>query len=128
MSFGLILTLMIQLKTFLRVIDNSGGLVAECINSLKKSAGPGDEIVVAIKQAKPSVFKVKRGDVCRALVVRTRAGTSRPDGSHVSFGDNACVLLNRQGQPLGNRVMGVVAMETRQPRWAKVASLATQFV
>lgn len=72
--------------------------------------------------------KLKRGQVARAIVVRTKKETIRKDGSSIKFDDNACVMINKQGQPLGNRVLGAIAMETRQKRWAKIAALAPKIV
>ncbi|KAJ3195468.1 Peroxisomal membrane signal receptor PTS1 [Irineochytrium annulatum] len=138
----------IQLKTLLKVIDNSGAIVVglislaalshlslclECINVMggMKTASLGDEIVCVVKKARPmsnettqAVGKLKKGDVARALVVRTRKEVRRLDGTYIKFDDNAAVLINKGGQPLGNRVMGVIANECRQKRWAKIASLA----
>jgi ribosomal protein L14 len=126
---------MIQLKSFLKVIDNSGALVVECINVMggARIAKLGDEIVVSVKKARPlnldiKQVKLKKGDVCRALVVRTKKETMRMDGSFVKFGDNAVVMLNKQGQPLGNRVLGPIAAECRQKRWAKIASMAPKII
>ena len=126
---------MIQLKSFLKVIDNSGALIVECINVMggARIASLGDEIVVSVKKARPLVDlskqqKLKKGDVCRALVVRTRKETSRQDGTFIKFGDNAVVMLNKQGQPLGNRVIGPIAQECRQKRWGKIAALAPKII
>ena len=122
---------MIQMKTFLKAIDNSGALVVECINVIgkKRIATVGDEIVVSVKQAKPMLnIKLKKGDVLRALVCRTKSRVMRNDGCYIQFGDNACVLLNKQGQPIGSRIIGPIAAECRQKRWAKVASLATRVI
>ncbi|KAI8925580.1 ribosomal protein L14b/L23e [Entophlyctis helioformis] len=136
---------MIQMKTFLKVIDNSGALVVECINVMgrRRIASVGDEIVCAVKKAKPAAIgtaatagsssgaggqKLKKGDVARALVVRQRKEIRRLDGSFISFDDNAVVMLNKQGQPLGNRVMGAIARECRQKRWAKIVSMAPKVI
>ncbi|KAJ3270917.1 hypothetical protein HDV01_007314 [Terramyces sp. JEL0728] len=128
---------MIQLKSFLKVIDNSGALVVECINVMGGSrvASVGDEIVCAVKKARPllptesrGAIKLKKGDVARALVVRTHKEVRRLDGSYIKFDDNAVVMLNKQGQPLGNRIMGPIASECRQKRWAKVAALAPKII
>ncbi|KAJ1673003.1 54S ribosomal protein L38, mitochondrial [Spiromyces aspiralis] len=130
---------MIQMKSRLNVIDNSGALVAECIKVLKnaKWASVGDEIVIAVKKARPisektaanmSAAKIRKGDVRRALIVRTKKGIRRPDGRVVTFDDNACVLLNNQRQPLGSRILGLVAAELRYKNWAKVVSLAPKVV
>jgi large subunit ribosomal protein L14 len=122
---------MIQLKTFLKCIDKSGALVVECINVIggKKIASLGDEIVCSVKKArqidpKDTRTKLKAGEVARALVVRCRKEVRRKDGSYIKFDDNACVMLNKQGQPLGNRVLGPVSAECRQNKWAKIVSMA----
>ncbi|KAJ3412961.1 hypothetical protein HDV05_008676 [Chytridiales sp. JEL 0842] len=117
------------------VIDNSGALVVECINVMggSRTASLGDEIVCVVKKARPAVSdsassqaagKLKKGDVARALVVRTKQDVRRLDGTYIRFDDNACVMLNKQGQPIGNRVLGVIANECRQKRWTKITSLA----
>jgi large subunit ribosomal protein L14 len=122
------------------VIDNSGALLAECINVIGKSSAAkvGDEIVCVVKKARPIVEglssstanagKVKKGDVLRGLVVRTKGISHRWDGSSISFDDNAVVMLNKQGQPVGNRILGVVAEECRQKRWAKVVAMAPKII
>ncbi|KAJ2792248.1 54S ribosomal protein L38, mitochondrial [Coemansia guatemalensis] len=130
---------MIQLKSRLNVIDNSGALVAECIKVLRnaRAANIGDEIVVAVKKARPisektssslSAAKIRKGDVRRAVIVRTRKEIRRPDGRYVRFDDNACVLLNNQQQPLGSRILGLVAAELRFKNWVKIVSLAPRVV
>ncbi|KAI8909901.1 ribosomal protein L14b/L23e [Powellomyces hirtus] len=136
---------MIQLKSLCKVIDNSGALLVECINVLggARHASLGDEIVCVVKKARPAVVetgptsaaaaaavvsKLKKGEVGRALVVRTRKEVRRLDGSYVRFDDNAVVMLNKQGQPLGNRVLGAVANECRQKRWSKIISMAPKVV
>ncbi|KAJ2763042.1 54S ribosomal protein L38, mitochondrial [Coemansia nantahalensis] len=130
---------MIQLKSRLTVIDNSGALVAECIKVLRNArwAEVGDEIVVAVKRARPisdktsaalSAAKIRKGDVRRAVIVRTKKEIRRPDGRYVRFDDNACVLLNNQQQPLGSRILGLVAAELRFKNWIKIVSLAPQVV
>lgn len=97
----------------------------------------GDEIVCVVKRAKPipatmvgqaAQIKVKKGDVKRALVVRTRKEMARPDGRYIKFDDNACILLNNKKEPLGTRILGVVAAELRQKNWVKAASLAPRIV
>ncbi|GEQ70192.1 hypothetical protein JCM33374_g3868 [Metschnikowia sp. JCM 33374] len=128
---------MIYLKTLLKVVDNSGAQIAECINVLrhkpKNCAKVGDQITVVIKQAKPmnseitgqsANNRVKRRDICRAVVVRTKAPFRRPDGSVVRFDDNACVLINKNGDPLGTRVSSVVAKELKALEYNKVVALA----
>ncbi|KAJ1732251.1 54S ribosomal protein L38, mitochondrial [Coemansia biformis] len=130
---------MIQLKSRLNVIDNSGALVAECIKVLRNArwAEVGDEIVVAVKRARPisdktsaslSAAKIRKGDVRRAVIVRTKKEIRRPDGRYVRFDDNACVLLNNQQQPLGSRILGLVAAELRFKNWVKIVSLAPRVV
>ncbi|KAI0216827.1 54S ribosomal protein L38, mitochondrial, partial [Massospora cicadina] len=126
---------MIQLKSCLNVIDNSGALVAECIKCLRGAsvASLGDEIVVTIKKAKPidinlrlnsAQNKIKKGDVRRAVIVRVKKEVLRQDGRYIRFDDNACVLLNNAKQPIGTRVLGLVAKEVREKNWLKVVSLA----
>ncbi|KAL2914776.1 54S ribosomal protein L38, mitochondrial [Polyrhizophydium stewartii] len=130
---------MIQMKTFLKVIDNSGALVVECINVMgrRSVAAVGDEIVCSVKKAKPPTTsaqvsgpsqKLKKGDVARALVVRQRKEIRRLDGSYISFDDNAVVMLNKQGQPIGNRVLGPIARECRQKRWGKIVAMAPRVI
>jgi ribosomal protein L14 len=130
---------MIQLKSVLNVIDNSGAKLVECIKVIKgKSASLGDQITVVVKEARPlpatgkSVSnlanKVKRGDVKRAVIVRTRKEVQRQDGRLIRFDDNACVLINNDGQPIGTRILGVVANELRLKKYAKVVSLAPKVV
>jgi len=131
------------LKATMMVIDNSGALVAECVNVLKNKssfglARTGDEIVVVVKKARPYVAtgntsaslvqKVKKGDVRRAVVVRTKKEQRRPDGRYIRFDTNAAVLLNNKKEPLGSRVNGVVSAELRTKGWSRIASLATKVV
>lgn len=127
---------MIYHKTLLNVIDNSGAQIAECIKVLRHGprnfAKVGDEITVVIKEARPirtdlgqtSNNRVKRRDICRAIVVRTKAPFRRPDGSYIRFDDNACVLINKNGDPLGTRVSSVVAKELRDLEYKKILALA----
>ncbi|KAG0260488.1 hypothetical protein BG011_001857 [Mortierella polycephala] len=128
---------MLQLKSIINVIDNSGAVWAECIRVLHggQYARIGDKIVVVVSKAKANatatatgIPKVKKGDVRHALIVRARKETMRPDGRYVRFDDNACVLLNKQGEPLGTRVLGVVSGELRQKRWMKLLSLAPKVI
>ncbi|WFD30034.1 54S ribosomal protein L38, mitochondrial [Malassezia sp. CBS 17886] len=135
---------MLGLKSTMSVIDNSGGLVAECINVLrfKSSLGlgrVGDEVVVVVQKARPiptnqipggsaNTLKVRRGDVRHAVIVRTKKEYQRPDGRVVKFDDNACVLLNNRKEPLGTRVNGVVSSELRARGWGKILSLAPKVV
>ena len=110
---------MIQPRTMLDVADNSGARKVQCIRvmggSNKKYATIGDTIIVAVKEATPD-GSVKKGDVARAVVVRTAKEIRRPDGSHIKFDRNAAVLLNPQNNPIGTRIFGPVARELRD-RW-----------
>lgn len=119
---------MIQMQSVLGVTDNSGAKKVMCIKVLGGShhmiASLGDIIVVSIKEAIPN-GKVKKGEVHRALIVRTKYNTKRQDGSIIRFDDNAVILLNKQGEPLGTRV-GVVARELRAKKFSKVLSLAVE--
>ncbi|KAJ6516823.1 mitochondrial 54S ribosomal protein YmL38/YmL34 [Mycena vitilis] len=121
-----------------QIIDNSGALVAECVNVLKQKVNNGwgsvgDEIVVVIQRARPvsaaaassvTAVKVRRGDVRRAVIVRTRKAVRRPDGRYIRFDDNAAVLLNNKREMLGTRIGGVVSADLRMKGWGKIASLA----
>ncbi|OMJ11847.1 54S ribosomal protein L38, mitochondrial [Smittium culicis] len=128
---------MIQMKSRLFVIDNSGALIVECIKVLRnaKWASTGDEIVVSVKNARPiadgttvSANRIKKGDVRRALIVRTKKEIRRPDGRFVRFDDNACVLINSQKQPIGSRILSLVSRELREKNWVKVVSLAPKVI
>lgn len=120
---------MIQMQSILNVADNSGGKKVMCIKVLGGShhmiAGLGDVIVVSIKEAIPN-GKVKKGDVHRALIVRTKKGVRRQDGSTIKFDSNAVVLLNKQGEPIGTRVFGPVTRELRSKKFVKIVSLAEE--
>ena len=120
---------MIQMQSRLEVADNSGARKVQCIKVLggskRKYAGLGDVIVVSVKEASPN-GKVKKGDVVQAVIVRTRKAIRRDDGSYIRFDENAAVLLNKQGQPLGNRVFGPVARELRGRDFMKIVSLAPE--
>jgi large subunit ribosomal protein L14 len=120
---------MIQTQSNLEVADNSGAKRVECIKVLggskRKYAGIGDVIVVSVKEAIPN-GKVKKGEVCQAVIVRTKFSIAREDGSHIRFGENAAVLLSKQGQPIGNRVFGPVARELRAKSFMKIVSLAPE--
>jgi len=122
---------MIQQETRLKVADNSGGKIALCIRVLggsrRKYAGVGDIIVVTIKTAIPH-SNIKSGDVVRAVVVRTKSSARRDDGTHIRFDENACVLINNAGEPLGTRVFGPVAKELRDKNFTKIISLAPEVV
>ena len=105
---------MIQVQTQMTVADNSGAKKVSCIRVLggtrRRYAGVGDIVIVAVKEALPH-SKVKKGDVMRAVVVRTVKETRRPDGSYIKFDDNSAVLINPQGDPIGTRIFGPVARE-----------------
>lgn len=122
---------MIQMQTELDVADNSGAKRVECIKVLggsrRRYAGLGDVIVVAIKEALPTA-KVKKGDVAKAVVVRTRREYQRPDGTYVKFDTNSAVILNAQGEPMGTRIFGPVARELRSKKFMKIISLAPEVV
>ncbi len=120
---------MIQPESTLEVADNSGARKVACIRVLggtrRKYASIGDIIVVAVKDAIPNA-RVKKGEVRRAVVVRTRKGIARPDGSYIKFDDNAAVLLDQQKEPVGTRIFGPVARELRARRFMKIISLAPE--
>ncbi|MFA6038562.1 MAG: 50S ribosomal protein L14 [Legionellales bacterium] len=120
---------MIQMQTEMEVADNSGARRVECIKVLggskRRYAGIGDVIVVTIKEAIPR-GKVKAGDVMKAVVVRTKSGVRRPDGSKIKFDSNAVVLLNNQLQPLGTRIFGPVTRDLRGEKFMKIISLASE--
>ncbi|MBK1632890.1 50S ribosomal protein L14 [Thiohalocapsa halophila] len=120
---------MIQMQTRLGVADNSGARAVQCIKVLggshRRYAGIGDIVKVTVKDAIPR-GKVKKGDVFNAVVVRTRKGVRRPDGSLIRFDGNAAVLLNNQLQPIGTRIFGPVTRELRSERFMKIISLAPE--
>jgi large subunit ribosomal protein L14 len=120
---------MIQMQTNLGVADNSGAKRVQCIKVLggshRRYAGIGDVIKVTVKDAIPR-GKVKKGDVFSAVVVRTKKGVRRPDGSAIRFDGNAAVLLNNQLQPIGTRIFGPVTRELRSERFMKIISLAPE--
>ena len=120
---------MIQMQTNLTVADNSGAKRVQCIKVLggshRRYAGIGDVIKVSIKEAIPR-GKVKKGDVYNAVVVRTRKGVRRGDGSLIRFDGNAAVLLNAQMQPIGTRIFGPVTRELRGEKFMKIISLAPE--
>lgn len=120
---------MIQKYTRLRVADNTGARTLMCITILGRSqavtAEVGDVIVASVKQALPN-SGVKKGDVVRAVVVRTKKEYGRPDGSHIRFDENAAVLINPQGNPRGTRIFGPVARELRERNYMKIVSLAPE--
>jgi large subunit ribosomal protein L14 len=120
---------MIQVETRLRVADNTGARELLCIRimsgSQRRYAGVGDIIVGAVKEATPG-GAVKKGDVVRAVVVRTAKEYGRPDGSYIRFDENAAVLINNQGNPRGTRIFGPVARELRDRNYMKIVSLAPE--
>ena len=120
---------MIQMQTNLYVADNSGARRVQCIKVLggskRRYAGIGDIIKISIKEAIPN-SRVKKGEVFDAVVVRTRHGVRRPDGSLIRFDLNAAVLLNAQYQPVGTRIFGPVTRELRSERFMRIISLAPE--
>ena len=120
---------MIQPETRLTVADNSGAKVLYCIKVLggsrRRFASIGDIIVVSVKEAIPNA-KVKKGDLMKAVVVRTKKEIKRPDGSYIRFDDNSAVLINAQREPIGTRIFGPVARELRGKRFMKIISLAPE--
>lgn len=130
---------MIQLKTYLNCIDNSGAAIVECVKvmRMKRHAKIGDKIIVVVQKQRnfnetgpgssvgtSAANKVRRGDIRHAVVVRTAKKLQREDGSVVKFDDNACVLINKAGEPIGTRLNGVVGVELRKMKWSKILSLA----
>ncbi len=120
---------MIQSESTLQVADNSGARKVSCIKVLggsrRKYASIGDVIVVSIKDAIPNA-RVKKGEVLKAVVVRTRKGLGRPDGTYIKFDENAAVLIDAQNEPIGTRIFGPVARELRARRFMKIISLAPE--
>jgi large subunit ribosomal protein L14 len=120
---------MIQMQSNLDVADNSGARRVQCIKVLggskRTSAGIGDVIVVSVKEAIPR-GRVKKGEVHRAVIVRTRKDVHRPDGSSIRFDRNAAVLINAQGEPIGTRIFGPVTRELRGKNYMKIISLAPE--
>ncbi len=120
---------MIQTSTVLDVADNSGAKRVMCIKVLggskRKYAGVGDVIVVSVKEAAPTA-KVKKGEVTKAVVVRTKKETARSDGTYIRFDGNSAVLLNAQLEPVGTRIFGPVARELRAKKFMKIISLAPE--
>lgn len=120
---------MIQVETKLKVADNSGAKLLSCIKVLggskRRYASIGDIVVVSIKEAMPN-SKVRKGDVARAVIVRTAKEIRRPDGSYIKFDDNSAVLINQQKEPIGTRIFGPVARELRAKNFMKIISLAPE--
>lgn len=122
---------MIQMQTILNVADNSGAKKVSCIKVLggtrRRYASLGDVIVVSVKEAIPN-SKVKKGDVMKAVVVRTKKEIGRRDGSCLRFDENSAVLINEQMEPVGTRIFGPVARELRARRFMKIVSLAPEVI
>lgn len=122
---------MIQTQTILNVADNSGAKVVQCIKVLggshRRYASIGDVIVVAVKKSLPG-SPVKKGDVQKAVVVRTHKEVRRLDGSYIRFDDNACVIIDSSHNPRGKRIFGPVARELREADFMKIISLAPEVV
>jgi large subunit ribosomal protein L14 len=120
---------MIQQQTRLRVADNSGAREIMCIRVLggsgRRYARVGDIIIASVKSAQPGAA-VRKGEVVRAVVVRTAQEYGRPDGSHIKFDDNAAVLINPQGNPRGTRIFGPVGRELRERQFMRIVSLAPE--
>ncbi len=120
---------MIQNQTYVKVADNSGARVLKVIRITggyqKRSGTVGDIVVASVREATPHT-EFKKGDIVRAVVVRTRKGIRRNDGSHLKFDDNAAVIIDPQNQPKGTRVFGPIAREIREKGFAKIASLAQE--
>jgi len=134
---------MIQLKTMLNCIDNSGAAIVECVAVMRKkrqAARIGDRIIVVVQKQRSFgpetpggsslgiANKVRRGDIRHAVVVRARKEEQRKDGSLIRFDDNACVLINRNGDPIGTRLSSIVGAELRDKKWSKILSLAPMHV
>lgn len=120
---------MIQMRTKLDVADNSGARSVMCIKVLggskRRYAYVGDVIVVTVKDAIPTA-KVKKGEIIKAVVVRTKKETNRKDGDYIRFDSNAAVLINAQNEPIGTRIFGPVARELRAKAFTKIVSLAPE--
>ena len=120
---------MIQTYTYLDVADNSGARSVRCFHVLggtrRRYGGIGDIIVVSVREAIPRAA-VKKGQVVKAVIVRTKKSARREDGSYIRFDRNACVLVNAQGEPLGTRIFGPVARELRKKKFMKIVSLAPE--
>jgi len=120
---------MIQTETVLDIADNSGARKVLCIKVLggsrRRYASLGDVIVGSVKEATPN-SKVKKGDVVKAVVVRTAKEVGRPDGSYIRFDNNSAVLIDKEGEPVGTRIFGPIARELRAKRFMKIVSLAPE--
>lgn len=122
---------MVQPQTRLKIADNTGAKTIMCIRvlggSFRRSGNIGDVIVASVKSAIPG-GSVKKGDVVKAVIVRTSKGLQRPDGSHIRFDDNAAVIIDEQGQPKGSRIFGPIARELRDKGYMKIISLAPEVI
>lgn len=122
---------MIQPQTRLKVADNTGAKVIMCIRvlggSFRRSGNIGDVIIASVKSAIPG-GSVKKGDVVKAVIVRTSKGLQRPDGSSIRFDDNAAVIIDNEGQPKGTRIFGPIARELRDKGYMKIISLAPEVI
>ena len=120
---------MVQQETYLRVADNTGAKELKCIRvlggSTRRYGNIGDVIVASVRKAAPG-GQVKKGDVVRAVIVRTRKGLRRPDGSYVRFDENAAVIIREDKNPRGTRIFGPVARELREKDYMKILSLAPE--
>jgi len=120
---------MIQMQSMLEVADNSGARRVQCIKVLggskRRYAGIGDVVRISVKEAIPN-SRVKKGDIYKAVIVRTKHGVRRTDGSLIRFDKNAAVLLNAQNQPVGTRIFGPVTRELRSERFMRIISLAPE--
>ena len=119
---------MIQMETMLAVADNSGAKRVKCIKVLggskRRYAGLAD-VIIAVQEATPG-GSVKKGDIVRCVIVRTKKENRRKDGSYIKFDQNACVLVNKDGEPKGTRIFGPVARELRDHKYMKIVSLAPE--
>lgn len=122
---------MIQPQTKLKVADNTGAKEIMCIRvlggSFRRSGNIGDVIIASVKKAIPGGM-VKKGDVIKAVIVRTSKGLRRPDGTHIRFDDNAAVIIDNQKQPKGTRIFGPIARELRDKQYMKIISLAPEVI
>ena len=122
---------MIQPQTMLKVADNTGAKQIMCIRilggSFRRSGNIGDVIIASVKSAIPGGM-VKKGDVVKAVIVRTSKGFRRPDGTHIRFDDNAAVIIDNQKQPKGTRIFGPIARELRDKNYMKIISLAPEVI
>jgi large subunit ribosomal protein L14 len=120
---------MIQMTSVLDIADNSGAKKVFCIKVLggsrRRYASIGDVVIVSIREAIPGA-KVKKGEVARAVIVRTKRELARPDGSYIKFDGNSAVLINKENEPIGTRIFGPVARELRAKRFMKIISLAPE--